>query len=140
MKKLNLFLAAFLISATCFSQYTYNESELTLNEYDVTLAKDSWVYLDYSNIIDSINTKQTDGSSWRAIKFYQDRLVPDNKIKKTIVNSKNITEIIDKLGPIHFDIPCNSSTKSLTPISEFYYTILNSGGEKVIVLMYPIGS
>ena len=140
MKKLNLFLVAFLISATCFSQYIYNGSGVTFDEYNVTTTKDSWVYLDYSNIIDSINTKQNDGSSWRAIKFYQDRLIPDYKIKNTIVNSKNVNEIIDKLGPIHFDIPCNSNSKSLIPISEFYYTILNSGGEKVIVIMYPIGS
>ena len=131
MKQLMSILAAFLLTFSCFSQS---------NEYNVLSNVDSWEYLEYSNMIDSINLKQNDGSSWQSLKFYSDASVTDSKIRKDIVSSSNILEVIDRLGEIHLDILCKSSVKKLTPISKFYYTILSSGEEKVIIIMYPVGS
>ena len=132
MKKLTAFITALLFTTLCFSQGNYN----------VSTESNSWEYLNYSNLIDSVNSKQNDGSSWQVLKFYVNSEVSDLNIERDIFKSKYISEVIDKLGEVHLDIPCKSSTKDLVPISNFYYTINSNKhadeGIKIVMLMYPI--
>lgn len=132
MKQLILVISAVLLTNICFSQSTYN------NEYNIPISKNSWKQLGYDNLIDSINLKQNDGSSWQALEFYADLSIEDSEIIDNIETSSNVLDIINKLGEVSLDIPCKSSTKYLTPISGQYYTILEKNGGKMILIMYPI--
>ena len=129
MKKLRSFLAAFLLTISCFAQQKY-----TLL-HDFPIIKDSWKYLEYYSIMDSINLKQSDGSGWEALIFDIDLSISDTDIKMYINSSSNVLDIIKKLGNIGIGITKNDL---LIPISDQYYTIRKEDDRKVVVIMFPI--
>ncbi len=129
MKKVMSFLAAFLLTISCFAQQKY-----TLL-HDFPIIKDSWKYLEYYSLMDSINLKQSDGSGWEALIFDIDLSISDTDIKMYINSSSNVLDIIKKLGNIGIGITKNDL---LIPISDQYYTIRKEDDRKVVVIMFPI--
>ena len=129
MKKVMSFLAAFLLTISCFAQQKY-----TLL-HDFPIIKDSWKYLEYYSLMDSINLKQSDGSGWEALIFDIDLSISDTDIKMYINSSSNVLDIIKKLGHIGIGITKNDL---LIPISDQYYTIRKEDDRKVVVIMFPI--
>ena len=129
MKKVMSYLAAFLLTISCFAQQKYNLL------HDFPIIKDSWKYLEYYSIMDSINLKQSDGSGWEALLFHTDLSVSDADIKMYINSSSNVLDIIKKLGNIGIGITKNDL---LIPISDQYYTIRKEDDRKVVVIMFPI--
>ena len=123
------FLAAFLLTISCFAQQKY-----TLL-HDFPIIKDSWKYLEYYSLMDSINLKQSDGSGWEALLFHTDLSVSDADIKMYINSSSNVLDIIDKLGNISIGITKNDL---LIPISNQYYSIRKEDDTKVVVILFPI--
>jgi hypothetical protein len=129
MKKVMSYLAAFLLTISCFAQQKY-----TLL-HDFPIIKDSWKYLEYYSLMDSINLKQSDGSGWEALLFHTDLSVSDADIKMYINSSSNVLDIIDKLGGVDLGI---TKEELLIPIADQYYTIRKEDDRKVVVIMFPI--